>query len=108
MVAPANHLHGPAEHAEGAGASRMQQAACMIGCTHMLDADGLKSGSSAGIPFSLAMFASIHFQGFFKDAASSGLAKTPKLVNSARLQSVHRTAALQTLMQHAQHHRQKM
>ena len=46
----------------------------------MLDADWLISGVSAGSPFSLATFASLHFQGSFKDAASSGLAKTLKSV----------------------------
>ena len=78
----------------------------MSDCTHKLAADGLMSGTSAGTPFSLAKAASLHFPGSSKAAASSGLAKTPKPANSVRVQSAQRKAALQTLMQHAQRHRQ--
>ena len=108
MVAPANHLHGPPDHTGGPGANGRQQAARMSDCTHILDADGLKSGKSACIAFFLATLASLHFQGSFKEAASSGLANTPNAVNCVRSQSAHRKAALQTLNQHAQHHRQNL
>ena len=53
-------------------------------CAHRLDNDGLVSGDRAGDFSFLARNAVTHPFGFVRDAACSGLAKTPKPVNPTR------------------------